>query len=407
VSDENQGCNPKPPSLLLPEPIQPLGTQNDYGDEDPTLRPSSTNTKGALVTSPTIGASRPVVERSDSSSSANPPNPPFLKRLFTLGRVPAVPQSQGGPNIDEVQAEAEKEFLKWLLGELKKCDDFYQAREAEAMRRFDEMREQLDIMRDRWFKAKHNIPFEEDDVEDIEDHETSSGPEFYDTTSMDFAGRKRRVGWKTLTEAMNGLTRPHPTTAQVNAGVIRVPEGTRDYVRRAPARKPLNNPLHRVAKRKLKRAYIEYYHGLEMLKSYVTVNRECFRKITKKFDKASGLRTSHRFMTEYVDKSKFGSADNDLDDMLNDTESLFARFFERGNRKEASARLRSREHKTMYYGSVWRTGFYLGCTLVMGGFGLYNAIVKLEDQNNPERALRTSYLLQVGPYFRRSEWLCV
>ncbi|KAI5802154.1 putative signal transduction protein Syg1 [Pyronema domesticum] len=170
--------------------------------------------------------------------------------------------------------------------------------------------------------------------------------------------------------------------------------GTRDYVRRAPIRKPLNNPAHRVAKRKLKKAYIEYYHGLEMLKSYVTVNRECFRKITKKFDKASGLRTSHRFMTEYVDKSRFGAADNELDDLLNDTEGLFARFFERGNRKEASARLRSRESKTVYYASVWRSGFYIGLALVIAAYGLYNAVVKLYDANSPERAVRTSYLLQ-------------
>lgn len=391
--DDNQLTHPtKPPSLVLPDPIQPVGSPDVYEGEAIQLGPSSASVKSIPVVAP---PSRP-----------NLSNPrPLLKRLFTLGRAPAVPPQQPAATIEEVQAEAEKEFLKWLLGELKKCEDFYQCRENEALRRFDAMREQLDIMRNRWFKAKHNIPFEEDDTEDIIDNEISSGYDSYPVSSMDSGGNsKKRVGWKSFTEAVNGLTRPTPTTAQVYTGVITAPEGTRDYVRRAPARKPLNNPAHRLAKRRLKRAYIEYYHGLEMLKSYVTVNRECFRKITKKFDKASGLRTSHRFMTGYVDKSRFGGTDNELDDLLNDTEVLFARFFERGNRKEASARLRSRESKALYYGSVSRSGFYLGTALVIGAYGLYNTILKLQDYTHPEQALQghhpnlslqTSYLLQV------------
>lgn len=285
------------------------------------------------------------------------------------------------------------------------------------------MKEQLDIMRERWWREKHG-EFEEDDCEDMTDdlgsgsggEGTGMGGEYGEGGPGEFAkteghgghghhghgvvngNGKKRVGWKTFTEAMSGLSRSHATVSPVNPlGVMNSPSGgTRDYVRRAPIRKPLNNPAHRVAKRKLKKAYIEYYHGLEMLKSYVTVNRECFRKITKKFDKASGLRTSHRFMTEYVDKSRFGAADNELDDLLNDTEGLFARFFERGNRKEASARLRSRESKTVYYASVWRSGFYIGLALVIAAYGLYNAVVKLYDANSPERAVRTSYLLQVS-----------
>ncbi|KAI5844190.1 SPX domain-containing protein [Tricharina praecox] len=409
VADENHMRPPKPPSLQLPDPIQPFGPPGTYDGEGISRGPSAILVKSAPVTGPSVEAGRPVLARSESKGSMMAANPPLLKRIFTLGRTPVVPPCSDEPTIEEVQATAEKEFLSWLLGQLKKCEDFYIKREMESSQRFDDMREQLDTMRERWFKAKHNIPFEEDDVEDVGDDEATSGLEAYDSASVDTTiGPKKRVGWKTFAEAMNGLTRPHPTIAQVNTAVMHHGhEGTRDYVRHlpVPTRKPLNNPAHRVAKRKLKRAYIEYYHGLEMLKSYVTVNRECFRKITKKFDKASGLRTSHRFMTAYVDKSKFGGADNDLDDMLNDTEVLFARFFERGNRKEASARLRSRESKTVYYRAVWMTGFYLGCALVIGVYGLYNAMILLYDKNQPERALRTSYLLQVCFRSRVTGWV--
>lgn len=351
----------------------------------------------------------------DSNNASNSSGPgglssgssskPLLKRLFTLGQAPTVQPAEGMPTIEGVKAVAEKDFLRWLLGELKKCENFYQTREEEALRRFDEMHEQLEIIRDRWLRAKHNIPFEDDDVEDLGGDETLASPDGVGASSAEActhshnsgssSSHKQQARRSPFSDAMNGLTRPHPTTAQVNTGVIMGPEGTRDYVRRAPARKPLNNPPHRVAKRKLKRAYIGYYRGLDMLKSYVTVNRECFRKITKKFDKASGLKTSNRFMTEYVDKSRFGGAENELDDLLNDTEALFARFFERGNRKEASARLRPRENKAQFYGSVGCSGVYLGSALIIGSHALYNAYRKLEGENGAHEAIQMSYLLQV------------
>ena len=379
------------PSLRLPEPMQPIETHTFEGGA--TLeRASSQSTLADPL--------RPGLAR--SATAARDAHP--LRRLFTLrGRGTLVQASEAAGGLDEVQAEAEKEFLQWLLAELRKCEAFYAAREAEFVARFDEMREQLDIMRDRWFKAKHSIPFEDDDAEDdgasgadSPRAATPTGGRSRSRSPTPTGPAKKRVGWKSFADTMNGLMRAGPTTAQIDTGAMHVPEGTRDYVRRAPARKPLNNPVHRVAKHKLKRAYIEYYHSLEMLKSYVTVNRECFRKITKKFDKASGLRTSNRFMVEYVDKSKFGGANNGLDELLNDTESLFARFFERGNRKEASARLRSRENKTVYYASVWKTGYYIGATTIIGAYGLYQAVQRLEDKDDPARALKTSYLLQVS-----------
>lgn len=402
------GFQPDQPTHLVPDHIQPVDPPT-FDDETITLWP-------ALSREPSeAGAdNHRNNDNDDSPSNSSVPRglghglssrlnaPPLLKRLFTLGRVPAVQSAERMPTIAEVQAVAEKEFLRWLLGELKKCEDFYQTREDEAVRRFNEMHEQLEIMRDRWFRDKHGISFEEDDAEGDETLVSSDrvGASFAESSSHisgSSSSRKKWVGRKTFSDPLNGLTRPYPTTAQVNAAVIKVPEGTKDYVRRPPARKPLNNPPHRVARGRLKRAYIGYYHGLEMLKSYTTVNRECFRKITKKFDKASGLRTSHRFMTEYVDKSKFGGAGSGLDDLLNDTEALFARFFEKGNRKEAAARLRPRETKAQFYSSVGRTGAYLGSALVIGLYALYSAQLKLKLRGSErhDEAVQMGYLLQV------------
>jgi hypothetical protein len=39
------------------------------------------------------------------------------------------------------------------------------------------------------------------------------------------------------------------------------------------------------------------------------------------------LRTSGKFMGEHINKSYFGGTDNKLDDLINDTEILFARYY--------------------------------------------------------------------------------
>lgn len=319
---------------------------------------------------------------------------PFLRRVLTIGRNNAADPATNTQNVGQVQEKAEKQFLKWLLEELKKCNEFYEHREREAVRRYDEMHEQLDIMRDRWFRAKHNLPFEEDDVEDVADALNEGVLKNPNGHHHHNSGSRKRIPWRTVSEAMNSFTHAQPTVAEFGTNATQTgQDDQRDYERREPRRRPTNNPPHRVAKHKLKKAYIEYYHGLEMLKSYVTVNRECFRKITKKFDKSSGLRTSHRFMTEYVDKSYFGGP-NKLDDLLNDTEELFARFFERGNRKEASSRLRSKENKALYYSSVWRSGFLIGMAIVIASYATYEGVLKIYGEDR-ELALKTGYLLQI------------
>jgi hypothetical protein len=388
----------KPPSLLLPDGTK-ISISLPFHE---ALNPLSTEfhlPPFELSKNPVLRPYRPPFPQIEFTPR------PLLQRLFTLGSAPITDSSGHRPTFQQVQAEAEKEFLKWLIGELHKCESFYSSREMVAIKRFDELREQLDVMRDRWFKTKHNLPFEESDVADVAASEILQSTANRDSDAVSAvtapsaaatprSAPKKKVGWKSIADAMNGLTRPNPTTAlmDITAGF----DEERDYTRRRPTRKPLNNPDHRIAKRKLKKAYVEYYHGLEMLKSYVTVNRECFRKITKKFDKASGLRTSRRFMTGYVDQCQFGRADNQLDNLLNDTEALFARFFERSNRKQASSTLRQRENKALYYSSVGKSGFYLGGALILTTYALYNAVTKqLNTGDDPILSIRTGYLLQV------------
>lgn len=336
---------------------------------------------------------------------------PFVNRVsqFFVQRTPG---EEVVVDISDAQIRASAEFHQWLLQELYRIEEFYQKREDEAVQRFYEMKEQLDILRDRWFKHHYRIAYENDagDVHEPLRQEndppsaTSSGHDHSDT-----AAAHHRSTWRDTLAAI-GRGKPDDTDIMSLSSAHRDSDLRRDYERRHPT----NDPGHKLAKSKLKYAYSEYYHRLELLKSFVQLNRNAFRKITKKFDKVSGLRTSGKFMNEHINKSYFGGSDNRLDDLINDTEILFARyvlsltlekekgliflsrFFVRSNRKEAASKLRTRENKSVYHSSLLRSGFYLGSSLVIGTSSVWEALQILNDPSTePGFKVRTSYILQI------------
>ena len=62
---------------------------------------------------------------------------------------------------------------------------------------------------------------------------------------------------------------------------------------------------YRVAKRKLKHAFVEYYRTLELLKSYALLNQTAYRKITKKCDKIIAEQPGKTYMLKKIDRARF------------------------------------------------------------------------------------------------------
>ncbi|CUS07255.1 unnamed protein product [Tuber aestivum] len=417
-----------PPDLMLPDPIQPLQPLIELGPEtnipinpNPPVQPSRPESIGLaedipplpsapLPRDPTGGhrlsnitarAFRPLSTSFLRRSVMASPRP-FVNRLSSFFAAPWQAPDSSTIDITEAQLGASAEFHKWLIIELNKIENFYKRKEAEAIIRFDEMKEQLGILRLRWLKAHsrtygdpNGLEFIEEQLEDNAADKQSS---VWSSTGTENSSKRipdlsahRRIGWKSSIVAMTGLKPPQCSSQEVmGSTTAHRMDARRDYERR----KPINDPTHRLAKSRLKRAFIEYYRRLELLKSYVCVNRDAFCKITKKFDKVSGLRTSPRFFNEHINKSYFGGSENKLDDLINETEILFARFFMKSNRKEAALRLRTRENKSVYHASFLRSGFYLGSSLVIGAYGLWQAVHQL-NSTRPGVSQKTSYLLQL------------
>ena len=335
-----------------------------------------------------------------------PSKPPIFRRLFSHNAIRS-PQSPDVPleaykEVDIKQAE----FMKYLDNELDKIDSFYKMKENEASDRLSALRQQLHEMRDRRLQEiveagrgterakadqlRHMSNITNGVAEGINGNPStgSSGPlKFLHPIENAISIGHQHFGKNS--KALEKLDSSPKAVAQSMFGVS-MPDSRRDFTRRV-----LHEDVpYRSAKRKLKLALLEFYRGLELLKSFALLNRTAFRKINKKYDKAVKARPTGRFMSEKVNKAWFVQSEV-LDSQIVAVEDLYARYFERGNHKVAVGKLRSKcSRPSDYSGSIFRNGLSLAAGAVLGIQGLVYAGGNLLDQSSLTR-LHTSYLLQV------------
>ncbi|KAM5495627.1 Xenotropic and polytropic retrovirus receptor 1 [Microsporum canis] len=313
------------------------------------------------------------------------PRPSFIHRIFSSSPE-YEPSKTQMPAREQALAELrtkETEFFAFMDKELAKIETFYKLKEDESTKRLQLLREQLHVMRDSRIeelrsKKNHSMPQTKEGSNVLKG---SAGQTSTHWTRPLTRGGGSHIG-KT-TKAMTQLATPRGPVPQAMA------DEQRDFV----TRREYQGVPYSSAKRKLKRALLEFYRGLELLKSYADLNRKAFRKINKKYDKVSYARPTGRYMTEKVNKAWFVQSDI-VENHLVAVEDLYARYFERGNRKVATHKLRGKAMSSMDYSpNSFRNGLLLAAGLVFAIQGLYYAIRHLfEDDLNQKT--ETSYLLQ-------------
>ena len=360
---------------------------------------------------------------------------PRIRRMFSVG-TPLTPlesrRLEGSQRdvdliaMDQVRAK-QRDFFAWMDNELDKVETFYKSKEDEAGARLDILREQLHVMRNRRIQ------------EVAEAQQMKSIRKEEERAIFDFQGRSKKSddlprpnsrdklnAWfepvdRIINQAKGKVLGPHPgTNSKALQHMQASPElhnrafieqhqqvdEDRDYVRR-----PRGTEVpYRTAKRKLKLALQEFYRGLELLKSYSLLNRTAFRKINKKYDKAIDAHPPLRYMSEKVNKAYFVKSDI-LDHHLHDVEDLYARYFERGNHKIATGKLRSSQgRKADQSGNAFRNGLLIG----VGGVFCVQGIIYGADllhHTDPTIKTQTSYLLQIyAGYFLALylfAWFCL
>lgn len=307
----------------------------------------------------------------------------LLKRVFSHPDVDS-PEKRALDNqqISEIERRQD-EFFAFLDGEFSKIESFYQMKEEEATQRLHVLRQQLHVMRDRR-------------IQEVLGTNPSRVPDGETGPSNGFAGLRgsrwkeafmgRRIG-------KNSKALAEMATPGLQAQDQNVVGSRRDFSRRPEDQSNMEVP-YRVAKRKLKYALQEFYRGVELLKAYAYLNRTAFRKINKKYDKTVDARPTMRYMSEKVNKAWFVQSEV-IENLMSATEDLYARYFERGNRKLAASKLR---HTVSKFGDYSPNTFRSGCLLVAGIlFGIQSLVYAAQhlDHSDPEVRLQTSYLMQV------------
>ncbi|KAL6303031.1 SPX domain-containing protein, partial [Sparassis latifolia] len=138
-----------------------------------------------------------------------------------------------------------------------------------------------------------------------------------------------------------------------------------------PSGRRLNPEEYQNAKKKLKRAVLECYRGLEILNNYRTLNLIGFRKALKKFEKVTKIPVQHAYLTEKIEPSAFASGAT-VEGMIREMEDLFAARFARGDRKKAMDRLRGWQRQSHHFSS-FKTGLMLGLALPAFVDGVYQS----------------------------------
>lgn len=126
---------------------------------------------------------------------------------------------------------------------------------------------------------------------------------------------------------------------------------------------PFTSPQeYQNAEKRLKKAVVEYYRGLEALNNYRILNLTGFRKAVKKYEKITQIPAQAAYMKEKVEPSAFASSAM-VSSMLKEMEELFAARFERGDKKKAVTHLRVGATQKSYHFSTFCTGVLLGSSI--------------------------------------------
>ncbi|KAG8875061.1 hypothetical protein FRB97_005453 [Tulasnella sp. 331] len=312
----------------LPPPAQPLDDHDDdCGEVTPTVIKSSTAN---------IGQSRPnlfsrINLRQSKGTVANQsPRIAFNSYASVLAAI--------GPK--------ERKFFDYLDAEIDKAEQFYDERSHEAVVRLVALKEQFKEL------AEHRSLYH-----------ASLTTQGWSWKVMPYVPR---LPVQALEDTVTSLKRGH-TAPEL--------EGEDVVVEAATAVHPLpfsrDPETYHSAKKNLKHAILEYYHFLELLKNYQTLNVTAIRKSTKKFEKATKLSIHVVYNRDRVDGLHI-SSENEVKRMIENVEELYASRFEGGDKKKARDRLKMLGLNKTHHWSTFRSGIHLGLAIPALVVGIYN-----------------------------------
>ncbi|KAG2696708.1 hypothetical protein I3843_07G070700 [Carya illinoinensis] len=148
----------------------------------------------------------------------------------------------------------------------------------------------------------------------------------------------------------------------------------------------------RKVEEQLKRAVIEFYQKLRLLKSFSFLNTLAFSKIMKKYDKITSRDASKSYM-KMVDSSFLGSSD-EVTKLMERTEAAFIKHFSNSNRTKGMNNLRPTAKRERHR-TTFSMGFFAGCTAAL----ILALILIIRARNIMKQEGATEYMENMFPLY--------
>ncbi|XP_010502331.1 PREDICTED: phosphate transporter PHO1 homolog 5 [Camelina sativa] len=134
---------------------------------------------------------------------------------------------------------------------------------------------------------------------------------------------------------------------------------------------------------KLRRAFVEFYQKLRLLKSYSFLNELAFSKILKKYDKITSRHASKSYM-KMIDNFYLGSSD-EVTRLVERVEATFIKHFVNANRRKGMNILRPKAKRERHR-ITFSTGFLGGClfSLVVALFAIIRTRNILQEEGQKQ-----------------------
>ncbi|CAN6727422.1 unnamed protein product [Malus baccata var. baccata] len=142
----------------------------------------------------------------------------------------------------------------------------------------------------------------------------------------------------------------------------------------------------------LRRAFIEFYQKLRLLKSYGFLNTLAFSKIMKKYDKVASRDASKSYMS-MVDNSYLGSSD-EITKLMERVETTFIKHFSNSNRRKGMAVLRPKP-RVERHRTTFAMGCFAGCTAAL----ILALVLIIRARNIMDNPERSKYMENMFPLY--------
>ncbi|KAM3754583.1 hypothetical protein ACB098_03G176400 [Castanea mollissima] len=251
-------------------------------------------------------------------------------------------------------------------------------------------------------RASRRVPMS---IDVIEEGPSSSGPSS-DESSDDKDDKENEIVNQMVHEQrlknMKG-TRPAPLEILSHVKMNNTQETPRSTIKgllKHPPQTELNFTRKNLRKDEdqLKRAFVEFYQKLRLLKNYSFLNILAFSKIMKKYDKITSRNASKSYM-KMVDNSSLGNSD-EITKPMERVEATFIKHFSNSNRTKGMKILRPKAMRERHR-TTFSTGFFAGCTVAL----ILALILIIRARNNIDKPEATKYMENMFPLYSLFEFI--